>query len=397
MTFTSKAPPRGITQLRGITWNHTRGYLPLVATAQRFSELHPEVSISWQTRSLQAFADQPLAELARSFDLLVIDHPSVGYAAEAECLLPLDSYLPAELLANLSEHSVGGSHASYAWQEHQWALAIDAAAPVSGWREDLLAEADCAVPQTWEELLELARRGLVAVPGLAIDSLMNLYMLCTALGEEPFVRPREFVSEDAGIQALCLLRSLISACHSDCLARNPIATWEELALGESIAYCPFAYGYSNYSRRGYASHPLRVGGLVTLDNSVPLRSTLGGAGLAVSRFSEHYEAAVEYAQFISSSACQSTLYFDAGGQPGHRDAWLNEEVNRRSNRFFAATLPTLDAAYVRPRFNGYLDFQDAAAPLLHDYLRTGRAERDVIRSLNALLSRCMTHPKAVND
>jgi multiple sugar transport system substrate-binding protein len=32
-------------ELTGITWNHTRGYLPMISTAQRFSELHPEISI----------------------------------------------------------------------------------------------------------------------------------------------------------------------------------------------------------------------------------------------------------------------------------------------------------------------------------------------------------------
>ena len=51
-------------ELTGITWNHTRGYLPMVATAQRYGELYPEVSITWQKRSLQAFADAPLSDLA---------------------------------------------------------------------------------------------------------------------------------------------------------------------------------------------------------------------------------------------------------------------------------------------------------------------------------------------
>jgi len=46
-----------MTELRGITWDHTRGFLPMVATAQRFSELHPDVRITWEKRSLQHFAD----------------------------------------------------------------------------------------------------------------------------------------------------------------------------------------------------------------------------------------------------------------------------------------------------------------------------------------------------
>jgi hypothetical protein len=53
----------------------------MVATAQRFCETHPEVEIAWEKRSLQEFADYPIPKLAEQFDLLVIDHAFVGYAA----------------------------------------------------------------------------------------------------------------------------------------------------------------------------------------------------------------------------------------------------------------------------------------------------------------------------
>jgi len=47
-------------ELRGIAWNHSRGFTSVVATAQRFEELHPEVRITWEKRSLQAFADSTM-------------------------------------------------------------------------------------------------------------------------------------------------------------------------------------------------------------------------------------------------------------------------------------------------------------------------------------------------
>ena len=46
--------------LRGITWDHMRGFTSVVATAQSFHELHPEYDVQWQKRSLQEFADKPL-------------------------------------------------------------------------------------------------------------------------------------------------------------------------------------------------------------------------------------------------------------------------------------------------------------------------------------------------
>lgn len=350
-------------ELRGIAWNHTRGYLPMVATAQRFSELNPGIGISWEKRSLQQFADWRIEQLADRFDLLVIDHPFVGTAAACRCLLPLDDDLTAA-------NAVGRSHESYFFAGHRWALAIDAAAPVSGWRPDLLAAVRAQVPRTWPELVELARRGLVIIPGAPIDVLMNFYMLCLAIGEEPFARPGSVVSRDTGVRALGMLRELAGLVPSECASLNPIAVWEQLSSGDSAAFCPFAYGYSNYARPGYAKHIVEFGGLIGIEGR-RCRSTLGGAGLAISSRCEQPAAALDYCRFVASAACQAGLYFESGGQPAHRQAWLDAEVNRRSNQFFQNTLTTLDEAWLRPRWHGYLDFQDAAGPIVHQCIWRG--------------------------
>src|SRR5579862_1655073 len=128
--------------LKGITWGHSRGYTPLVAAAPRFTETHPGITINWEKRTLQQFADYPIEELTKTYDLLIIDHPWVGRAATLGCVLPLDKYLPAAYLKEQAEHSVGYSHHSYEYAGHQWALAIDAATPVASYRADLLAQAN---------------------------------------------------------------------------------------------------------------------------------------------------------------------------------------------------------------------------------------------------------------
>jgi multiple sugar transport system substrate-binding protein len=378
--MTSSGPIR----LRGITWKHTRGLLPMLATAQRFAETHPNIEIAWETRSLQSFADEPLEILAERYDLLVIDHPSCGRAAAGGFLLPLDETLPTELLRDLEENSVGESYASYGYAGHLWALPIDAAAPVSICRSDLLEQAGETVPETWDDLMRLARKSLVLVSGLAIDSLMHFFMLCLALGEEPFVTPDEVVSAAVGEEAMRLLRELLEACPRECLRANPIAIWNRLAASSREAYCPFAYGYSNYSRHGYAEHLVQAGELVSF-RGAPLKSTLGGAGLAISARCKDVLVAAAYAEYVAGRRCQSTLYFDSGGQPGHRGAWLDAEVNRRSSDFFVKTLPVLDRAWVRPRFDGYLDFQQRASEALHAYLCDGGNPDALAASMNGLL------------
>src|SRR5579863_8262072 len=125
-----QSPPAArLTVLRGMTWNHTRGFLPLVAAAQRFTELNPGIEIAWDRRSLKAFEEYPVERLAEDYDLIVLDHPFVGHAAKHRPLLPLDGVLSAAFMADQAAHSVGPSHASYAFGGRQWALAIDAAAP----------------------------------------------------------------------------------------------------------------------------------------------------------------------------------------------------------------------------------------------------------------------------
>jgi multiple sugar transport system substrate-binding protein len=369
--------------LTGMTWNHSRGYVPLVATAQRYQDAHPDVSIEWERRSLQEFADAPIERLAERFDLIVIDHPFVGHAAAHPVLLPLDEYLPAEFLEDQATKSVGASHRSYEYGGHQWALAIDAATPVSAHRPDVLARHDAITPETWDDLLALARRGLVALPAIPIDALMDFYMLCIAFGDEPFARADEIAPLPTGVAALEALGELVSLCDPACLVRNPIRTYEAMIASDNVGYCPFAYGYSNYARPEYASRTLAFGGLVAFAGA-RLRSTLGGTGLAISRACRHPEVALDYAQWIASPEVQAGLFAITGGQPGHRSAWLDPELNAMSGNYFTDTLATVDEAYLRPRYDGYLWFQDRASPEVHAYLTEGGSAPAVVDRLNRL-------------
>ena len=374
------------TVLRGITWNHSRGFVSVVATAQRFSEMRPEVEIRWEKRSLQEFADAPIQGLAEDYDLLVIDHPWAGYAAFSQVLLPLQDVIPEAFMRDQARNSVGHSHASYIFDGSQCALAIDAATPVASFRPDLLARYELEQPRTWRDLLALARMGRVIMPGIPIDTLMNFYMLCATQGEAPFVDDEWAVSDALSLQALEQLRELASLCPPVIFDWNPIAVYEALSRRDDFVYCPFAYGYSNYARGGYSGHLLMFDDMVDMDGQGRCQTTLGGTGLAISARCQALEIARDYAMFTASPAIQGTIFFDSGGQPGHRSAWLDAEVNRRSNNYFRNTLPALDRAYLRPRFPGYLHFQDHAGAPIRDYLMQGGDRRAVLAALKRLFA-----------
>jgi multiple sugar transport system substrate-binding protein len=370
--------------LKGITWGHSRGITPLLAYSQRFTELNPEVEVIWKKRTLQEFADFPIEKLTEEYDLLIIDHPWVGCAAATNCVLPLDEYLPQAYLDNQLENTVGYSHLSYHYGGHQWALAIDAATPFASYRPDLLEKNNAAVPTTWNELIALAKKGKVAVPAIPIDTLMNFYMFCIANGTAPFLSKTEVIDQETGLKALATMRELYSLLDKSMFSRNPIAVAELMTKTDDYWYCPFAYGYSNYSREGYADNLLLYTDLVFFNENQRLRSTIGGTGISVSAFSEHKEWAVKFAQEVVSEKCQSTLYVEHGGQPGHKAAWTSERVNNLCNNFFNNVLPTMENGFVRPRYNGYLHFQDHAGDPIQAYLMNGGNPEEVLATINKM-------------
>ncbi len=349
--------------LNGITWGHSRGITPLLAVSQRYSELHPGVDIRWKKRTLQEFADFPIEQLTKDYDLLIIDHPWVGCAAATHCIVPLNEYLSPQYLGDQLNNSVGDSHLSYNYNNSQWALAIDAATPAASLRKDLLEKNNIAVPHTWDEVLQLARKGRLAVPGIPIDLLMHFYTFCIAQGSEPFQTDQEVTDKETGLQAIETMKELYSLVDKNMFSRNPIAVAELMSTTDDYWYCPFAYCYSNYSRTGFSKNILHYTDVVSFNRN-KLRTTIGGTGLAGSTFSKHQEIAIEFASMIASGECQRTLYVQHGGQPGHRSAWMDEDANRLTHDFFKNLLPVMDHGYVRPRFNGYLYFQDhAGSPL----------------------------------
>jgi multiple sugar transport system substrate-binding protein len=383
-----------IQPLRGITWGHTRGLVPLQATAQRFSEVYPGVEIQWEKRSLKDFEEFPIERLAEHYDLLVIDHPFIGYAANHRVFLPLDEWLPPAFLADQKNNSVGGSYASYVWESHLWALPIDAATPVAAWRPDLLLDYQISAPRTWEEVLALGSRGGVEIPGAPINSLMNFFGLCATLGEAPFSQSDRVVSLSIGSTALAHLRDLVAMAPSAALTRNPIQSLEMLSSdsNRTLAYCLFPYGYSNYARRGYSTHLLTFGDLPEFDTGRPLITTLGGTGLAISARSKRPRLAADYAAYVASEGTQRTVYTQAGGQPGHRSAWLDAENNHITGDYFRSTLPALDRAFVRPRYSGYLHgFQEPAAPIIQRCVRGETDPAGTLAELDKLYVRSLHH------
>jgi multiple sugar transport system substrate-binding protein len=61
------------------------------------------------------------------------------------------------------------------------AVPIDAATPTASYRPDLLSKLGVEVPRTWSQVLDLARRGQVVMPGFHADVFLNFLALSASL------------------------------------------------------------------------------------------------------------------------------------------------------------------------------------------------------------------------
>ena len=361
-----RKPMPKLVDLKGMTWDHARGFDPMVATSNAYGKAHPGGQITWEKRSLQAFADRPIEEMASAYDLMVIDHPHVGQVAGSGELLALDTVGRDREMADLAKNSVGASHTSYQFNGHQWALAIDAATPVATYRADLLGTA----PTRWSDVLDLAREGRVAFALIPINALMTFMGLARNMDVGLAESLDQFIDPESGARLLEMMREIAALMDPACLNLDPIGVLDWMGrTKDGPAYSPFGYGYTNYSRAGYCRFPLTFTNAPGVGNNGPRGTVLGGTGIAVSASSKYLEQAVDYAFWIAGADCQKGLFFEAGGQPANAIAWEDDTCNKATLDFFRNTRKTLETSWVRPRYDGYMGFQDRAGGIIHACLR----------------------------
>jgi len=355
--------------LHGMAWDHPRARNPLAAISAQWSK-ERGAAVEWDARPLKDFEDQPLEELASAYDLVLIDYPFVGFAANSGLIAPVDDWTDAGYLADQAAHSVGPSYGSYTWAGKQWALAIDAACQVSAVREDLWAATGLGpLPDTWDQVNELAKKlraaaGKVAIPLNPNHSYCAFLSIGVSMVGQQFWPVHGRFDHAAGCDALAFLRELAGNLHAMSARDDPIAVSDRMSRTDEIVYVPLMFGYSSYARPGFRPHRLRFGDAPRGASGVR-GSVLGGVGIAVSARSANLRQAADLARTIAASEIQSGLYASSGGQPGHAAAWDSSSVNAQAGNFFTATRSTMEQAFLRPRVPGHRRFQPLAGEVIH--------------------------------
>jgi multiple sugar transport system substrate-binding protein len=386
--------------LRGITWDHPRGYAAL-AELERLDAMADTrygavpAPLTWDRQPLTGFESRPIADLAQRYDLLVVDHPGLGTATTA--LRPLDElFSPAELAA-WADAVVRPSFGAYRYAGHQWALPLDAATQVCMVHPGLMDARP--PPATWQEVAVAAHELPVALVLGGPHALLTLLAICAAQEAPPVAETgdgspaggfaEDGVARDAVLGALDLLGDVCARVDL-ALAGNPIEVLEAMAAGALAACCPLVYGYVTYSEPGRRSHRLTACDAPAWQSGGRRGSVLGGTGVAVSSRvgGEDIPAVRAHIRRLLAEPVQAELVPRAGGQAALRTAWESGAVNAACGGFYRHTRATLDQAWVRPRFPGWIAFQEQGSAVVRGGLRRRAAPIQILRQLRRTFRAC---------
>lgn len=348
---------------RALTWDHPRGYLALEAAAQKWAAADG-LDITWERQPLEGFESHPIADLCARYDVLVLDHPHLGEAIEADALLPLDELFEPAVFEDLRRNTIGSCLQSYEWQGRPWGLPLDAACQVMACRPDILGKSR---PTTWDGIGALARStSKVALSLGGPHSLLTLISMALSFGGRPSVAGEDqFLPEVEGRAAIELLYELSAYGPRGSRDNNPIQLLERMSTSDDLILIPLVFGYVSYSDPG-RPRPLGFFDVPTARDSGPLGSILGGTGIALTRRCKPSPQLLTHLQRLMGPQAQCAFVPNHGGQPSRRDAWHDETVNAAWGNFYVSTAATLEAAFVRPRHAGYMKFQKAAADMVRD-------------------------------
>ena len=377
-------------EIRGITWDHERGYSPMVAASAEFGKLHPNVNITWEKRSLKDFGDYPVSRLVDDYDLIVVDHPFMPEAYGQELLLDLKKIINPSVFKHLEQEAVGKSLQSYRIGGKVLALPIDVACEVASVNREFFRTHSLEVPKTVEDIFAL-KEALPEGHGIGLPlwptdlTCIFLNFVAQQAGEGYFDLEKG-IDPKQGAAAADLVEKLWRISQPGAFDMSPIDVYEAMSSAESIVYCPYGFGYTNYSRDGYRKLLLEFHDAPLISLNAQVSTVLGGVGIGISSriFAEKVPNAAEYIKYVTSASVQKGLYTQNSGQPAALSAWQDEKNNALTHQFFKNTMKTHQTAFIRPATEQWPYFHTVAGEQLQRDLLHHASPEKIAANFNDL-------------
>lgn len=366
----------------------------------RFAEQHPSLRV--ELRVTPDAADQRhqlyvqwLNARIPEPDVLQLDIIWTAEFAAAGWIRPIalsaadaEDFFPAVLAANR-------------WQGSWFAVPWIVDAGLLYWRTDLMDDAPSTVAELRASALEAMRRGETASglvwQGARYEGLVTVFLEhLTAFGgaildDDGAV----IVDREPAVRALTFMRDSI---HADGIVPVSALTWQEEQVrfafqnGQS-AYMrnwPYAWSLLQNPQESSVAGTIAVAPFPPAEGGVPA-AALGGAQLAINRYTEQPEAADALVRFLTAPAQMLERARIASQLPPRRSLYGTPELAAALSMPLADVRRALEAAVPRPVTPVYSELSELLQVRLHRALTNqqdpAEALRDAAREIRALLDR----------
>lgn len=334
------------------------------ASAERFAEYCPNVTIDileMPDSTTERLAQYQQFWEAQSGDVDVYQVDVIWPGIIAEHMVDMNEYLPEDLIAQYFEGMIEGQTID----GRLVALPFFTDAPGLYYRTDLLEKYELEVPTTWEELTEAAtiimegereETGNMDFYGFVWQGNSYEGLTCDAhewLGStvgETFITPEGevTVNDPAFVEMMELAASWVGGISPEGVTgyqeEESRAVWQA-GNAAFMRNWPYAFALGNAEDSPIAGNfdyaPLPVGA------AGESFGCLGGWQLAVSQYSDNVDAAVAFAQYVTSPENQKQMALVLGNNPTIPALYEDEEILALSP-VFSRMQPLLGAAAARP-------------------------------------------------
>lgn len=370
------------------------------AIAEEFEKVNPGIDVEIiegppATDTREDMYSSSLIAQDDTYDLVFMDIIWTSKFAKAGWIIPLDDKFPKAEQDGFLPGDIGGSR----WEGKVYRVPMQSDAGVLYYRKDILEEAGLQPPETWEELVQVARR-LQDPPGLwgfTFQGDQYEGLVCNFLelvwGAGGCVLDSDGNPRLDSEECLSALKWMVSLVGD--VAPPGVTTYQEeesrhvFQEGACIFHRNWPYVWTLAQKEG---SPVRgkIGILPMVHKGGhESAATQGGWGFGISRFSRDRDEAWEFVKFATSAQGQKILHLKNGSTPSRHALFKDGEILKESPHYRELHEIQLKAR-PRPMHPRYSEISDVLQVEVHSALTDLKSPEQALKEAQVKIERILS-------
>jgi len=331
------------------------------------------------------------------YDIIWVDYGFIGGYADANYMMPLDSYISAnpEYWQDIQSDIYLNVLNLYQYKEHWYGVPNDGNTHIFYYRKDVLAEKGVEVPETWEQVLQIAPKLHNPPKMYAVGANLNRWFsvdtwLPLFFGSGGWVWDDNFaptINSPAGVWAGKMLKKLFQYVPQESLSWAEGDLYEGMGGAGITAMAPAAWGGATLTNPKLSKFADRIGATMPPTAKDKRVLPMGGFGLGIATTASYPDKIWDFIMFYTARENQRRVV-SYTGQPARISA-LKDPANVEKSPYFPALAEGLRYALPQPVIAEYAQFKPIIGVQLHKVLLGEKSVEEALDDANESLYEVM--------